>query len=83
MQSVTDLCDGLVLICVGGPSAPEPTLSAAEKEVVRLVLLGLSNRAIADARHCSSNTIANQIAAVYRKLSISGRRELRAKVGPR
>ena len=56
-------------------------LTAAEQAVTELALDGLSNSAIARDRHCSPRTIANQLAAVYRKLGICGRRELRARFG--
>jgi DNA-binding CsgD family transcriptional regulator len=63
------------------PPAEPPTLTEAEGSVVELVLLGLSNDAIATRRRCSSRTVANQLSAAYRKLGVSGRRELRAKAG--
>jgi DNA-binding CsgD family transcriptional regulator len=55
-------------------------LSPAERAVSRQVLAGLSNAAIARRRGCSPRTIANQLAAVYRKLGVSSRAELAAKL---
>jgi DNA-binding CsgD family transcriptional regulator len=79
MQSVTQLCDDLVIVSVRRDGPSERELSEAEREVVQLILRGLSNKAVANVRNCSSNTVANQLASVYRKLSISGRRELLVK----
>ncbi|HET7543599.1 MAG TPA: helix-turn-helix transcriptional regulator [Polyangiaceae bacterium] len=56
-------------------------LTLAEQSVVDLALQGLSSRAIAEARCCSPSTVANQLASAYAKLKISGRRELRARLG--
>ena len=56
-------------------------LTAAEREVVRLVLDGCSNREIAKRRGASVKTIANQLAAVYQKLGICSRYELAARLG--
>jgi DNA-binding CsgD family transcriptional regulator len=78
--SVTDLTDGLVLVSVDFRSAPGTALTPAEQEVVTLAGRGLSNQAIAKARGCSASTVANQLAASYRKLSVNGRRQLKAKV---
>ena len=51
-------------------------LSGAELEVTVRVVEGLNHEAIARARGTSKRTIANQIAAAYRKLGVSGRAEL-------
>ena len=51
-------------------------LTLAEREVTLLVLDGLTNAEIGAQRHSSPRTVANQIAAVFRKLSIHGRLEL-------
>lgn len=56
----------------------DASLSAAEREVAELAARGLSNTEIARARRVATRTIANQLAGVYRKLGVSGRRELRA-----
>ena len=52
------------------------SLTSAERQVVIGVLNGRSNAAIAAARHTSSRTVANQLAAIYRKLGVSSRWEL-------
>ncbi len=58
-------------------------LSRAEREVVALALKGLSNSEIACARRTSIRTVANQLAAAYRKLSVASRLELFARAGGR
>jgi DNA-binding CsgD family transcriptional regulator len=61
--------------------APElpPVLSQAERDVVGLALIGLSNAQIARRRACSSRTVANQLASAFRKLSVGSRAELAAR----
>ncbi len=50
------------------------TLSLAEATVLRSLLAGASYRQISSARDTSQRTVANQIAAAFRKLGVSGRR---------
>jgi DNA-binding CsgD family transcriptional regulator len=63
-------------------SAPRPdtqlpaTLTAAEVSVLRLFIEGLSHSDIAHQRSTSTRTIANQLAAVFMKLGVSGRRSV-------
>jgi DNA-binding NarL/FixJ family response regulator len=59
----------------------ELRLTTAERQVVTGVLNGRTNAAIARARRTSSRTVANQLAAVYRKLGVSSRWELTAQLG--
>ena len=54
-------------------------LTASEREVLDDVILGRSNREIAARRGTSIHTIANQIAALLRKLNAGSRSELSAK----
>jgi DNA-binding NarL/FixJ family response regulator len=58
------------------PHALPGTLTRSEREVALGVLEGLSNAAIAARRGTSARTIANQIAAIFRKLDITSRAEL-------
>jgi DNA-binding CsgD family transcriptional regulator len=51
-------------------------LTAAERDIVRLILDGCSNESIASARGSAPRTIANQLGCVFRKLGVSGRIEL-------
>jgi DNA-binding NarL/FixJ family response regulator len=59
----------------------DPRLTRAERQVVAGVLNGRTNAAIAVARRTSCRTVANQLAAIYRKLGVSSRWELAARVG--
>ena len=59
-------------------------LSAAEREVAELVARGLSNAAIAKRRSTTARTVANQLAAIFRKLGVRSRAALVvALYGPR
>jgi DNA-binding CsgD family transcriptional regulator len=55
-------------------------LTEAEREVARLVADGCSNQAIAAQRRARPQTVANQLAAIYRKLAVSSRSELIARL---
>lgn len=68
------------LICVTVPGATFlERLSPSEHAVARLSIEGRSYAQMARARRVSERTIANQLAACFRKLGVSGRSELRAK----
>jgi DNA-binding CsgD family transcriptional regulator len=53
-------------------------LSPAEREVVLLLLKGLSLKEIGTLRECSERTVRHQARAVYRKAGLAGRVELAA-----
>jgi DNA-binding NarL/FixJ family response regulator len=53
-------------------------LTAAEREVLELLLRGSSNAQIAAVRATSARTVANQLAAIYRKLGVTSRAEVAA-----
>jgi DNA-binding NarL/FixJ family response regulator len=61
---------------------PIAALTPAERAVAELAVRGLSNAAIARKRRSSPRTVANQLATIYKKLGLGGRRELRARMGP-
>ena len=67
------------------PAAPVPEprvpLTAAERAVFRLLLAGMATSEIASARGSSERTVANQIAAVFRKFGVHSRGELAALSG--
>lgn len=68
----------LVLFSVVTPRSDGTTrLTAAETEVAGLAAAGFSNRAIAERRRSSIRTVGHQLASVYAKLGVGGRRELR------
>ena len=87
VRSVGPPAATVVPVSVGGlrgliielPCEPDdlPTcLTQAERAVVTLVLEGHSNREIADARRARYRTVANQLAAIYKKLGVASRTEL-------
>jgi DNA-binding CsgD family transcriptional regulator len=55
-----------------GP-APEVALTAREKEILKLLAKGRSNRQIAEDLVLSERTVARHIANIYEKLGIHGR----------
>ncbi|MDX8149242.1 helix-turn-helix transcriptional regulator [Lentzea sp. BCCO 10_0061] len=56
----------------------EPALTPVETEIARFVLAGMPNRAIAARLAMATRTVELHLTRVYRKLGLSGRRELRA-----
>ncbi len=56
-------------------------LTEAERDIALAVTRGLSNGCIASTRNTSPRTIANQIAAILKKLDVSSRVELAARFG--
>lgn len=58
------------------PAVAVAGLTAAEVAVTKLVCAGCSNREIARQRRTSANTVGNQLAAIFAKLSVSSRFEL-------
>jgi DNA-binding NarL/FixJ family response regulator len=57
-------------------AAAQRRLTRAELEIARMLRGGLSNAEIAAARGRSLRTIANQVAAILRKLGVSSRHEV-------
>lgn len=57
------------------PSVPK-VLSTAESEVAALAVAGLSNAEIAKRRGTSTRTVANQMAAIFKKVGAGSRAEL-------
>jgi DNA-binding NarL/FixJ family response regulator len=51
-------------------------LTSAELDVLRLTLAGLNNVEIARSRKTVMRTVANQVAAIFRKLSVHSRMDL-------
>lgn len=71
--------DGNDVFLLGTPALSDclPTeLTRAEKEVTGLLLEGLTNHEIARTRGTSVRTVANQVAAIFRKLKVTARAEL-------
>ncbi len=57
------------------------SLTNAERDVVDMLLRGHSNAEIGEHRGTSVRTVANQVAAVFRKLGVTSRAALMAKLG--
>ena len=55
--------------------AERSRLTRTEAPLARALARGLTNAAIAGARGVSVRTVANQLAALYRKLGVASRRE--------
>jgi DNA-binding CsgD family transcriptional regulator len=67
----------MVLVSVERPDRVlERELSPAECSVARLLVEGKTHAEIAELRRRSARTVANQLAAVFQKLGVSGRFEL-------
>jgi DNA-binding NarL/FixJ family response regulator len=74
------LCTGTVEVAMLSFTPEMPgRLTLAELEVALAVVRGLSNAAIAKSRGASVRTVANQLAAIMKKLSVSSRAELAAR----
>lgn len=56
------------------------TLTEAEREVVAHLVAGSTNSDIAQRRHTSENTVANQVHAIFLKLGVHSRAELAARL---
>jgi DNA-binding NarL/FixJ family response regulator len=68
-----------LVVFTWGDHPPEPlplSLTAAEHEVLALIVSGASNRAIAERRRVAARTIANQVASILRKARARSRFEL-------
>ena len=80
---LTFLGERMVLISVPADdsNARLGALTRAERETVRLAADGHSDRDIAALRGTTASTVSKQIAAAYRKLGLTGRRDLRARLG--
>jgi DNA-binding CsgD family transcriptional regulator len=61
-----------------GAAASLDALTAAERRVAELVAAGQGNDAVAQSLFVTRRTVETHLTAVYRKLGISGRRELAA-----
>jgi LuxR family maltose regulon positive regulatory protein len=58
----------------GGPPSPEPgILSPRERDVMRLVASGLSNRDVGDALFISEETVKTHMRRIFEKLEVSSR----------
>jgi DNA-binding NarL/FixJ family response regulator len=75
--ATTDQGKPALVVSFPVPTVPwQADLTAAEIDVVHDVLAGLSNAQIGKKRGTALRTVANQVAAVFRKLGVSSRLEL-------
>ena len=64
----------------GRPTAPAE-LSETERQIAELVAAGRSNRAVAEALFMSPRTVSAGLARAYRKLGVTSRTEMAARLG--
>lgn len=63
-------------------SQPTPALSPRMTQVQNLLRQGLSNKAIAQQLQISPDTVKDHLSRLYDRHRVSGRHELRLKLGP-
>jgi len=66
---------------VGTPAASVTSLTATEQKIAELAATGLTNRQVAEQSFLSPKTVEANLARVYRKLGITSRAELGARMG--
>ena len=64
---------GTAAAAEAAPAAEAASLSMREREVLRLLVEGLSNKALARRLSVSENTIKTHLASIYGKLGVAGR----------
>ena len=64
------------LDCLMQLLSPNDGLTEREKSVLELVLLGLTNKNIAEELYLSENTIKTHLRKIYSKFGVSGKKEL-------
>ncbi|MEO8874604.1 MAG: LuxR C-terminal-related transcriptional regulator, partial [Polyangiaceae bacterium] len=69
------------LVLLSFTPRPLPRLTEAERDVALALARGLTNAEIARTRNVSPRTVANQVAAIMKKLDVSSRVELAARFG--
>lgn len=68
---------GVKMLQIVVDAVPLPaSLTPAEREVVELILEGLSSKEIAARRGTAARTVANQLARVFEKMGVNSRGEL-------
>ena len=77
LSSSTELAQVVRALVEESTRIDDGRLSAAEREVLTLLLEGKSNREVARARGRSERTVANQVASILRKTGCASCRALR------
>jgi DNA-binding NarL/FixJ family response regulator len=72
--------DAEVVLLSYTPSSDKRVFTEAEREILLAIRKGLSNSDIAKTRQSSARTVANQVTGVLRKVGMSSRAELVAKL---
>jgi DNA-binding CsgD family transcriptional regulator len=70
------------LIRVGGRAAGPTDLTASERRIAELAASGLTNRQVAEQAFVSPKTVEANLVRVYRKLGITSRAQLGARMAP-
>jgi DNA-binding CsgD family transcriptional regulator len=65
------------------PSNGWDSLSRAERDIVKLVIEGMTNQEISEKLFVSVRTVGTHLTHVYRKLGVGSRRELAREAGQR
>jgi DNA-binding NarL/FixJ family response regulator len=74
--AVQAACSGQILLPQSvGWNLTRPALSTREKQILGMVILGLSNREIADQLFVAESTVKTHLVSVFRKLDVRSRRE--------
>ncbi len=66
---------------IGGRTASDGELTETERRIVELVVAGRRNSEVAGELSLSPNTVAWNLSKVYRKLGVTSRTELAARIG--
>ena len=66
---------------VGTPARSATALTATERKIAELAATGLTNRQVAERSFLSPKTVEANLVRVYRKLGITSRAELGARMG--
>ncbi|MFF3404370.1 response regulator transcription factor [Streptomyces sp. NPDC002659] len=69
-------------LCAWCGRSTSDQLSLREREIVLLVVQGLSDREVAEQLTLSVRTVSNRLYHIYRKLGITNRRELQRGITP-
>jgi DNA-binding CsgD family transcriptional regulator len=65
---------------IGGRTGAEGQLSETQRQIVELVVAGRRNREVPAELSLSPNTVAWNLSKIYRKLGVSSRTELAARI---